>query len=320
MAVALGLAPSVARASEGALRDHITVDAGATCLDRDALVDDVQTWLGEGTIDPELSIEVKGSAEAPRVASFRVLRGGRVVAYRRFEPGPARCEHLHAAMGLAIAMALKASLVEEVAPERPAAEPKLAPVLPLTAPPADSRAASTASTPAPWGLHASPLAALSVLPDAAFGAEVGLERSLVQFLSVRLSGVVLAARGETFGGAPGTFDAQLVAGRLDVCAAAALTPSLRARGCVGIAVGALRAQGYSYPIALDSIIPWVAAADGIDLLADLDRHWSLDAAVTLVLPLHQDGIVVRDFAGDLVAERRLATFGGLLAIGPVYRF
>jgi hypothetical protein len=169
-------------------------------------------------------------------------------------------------------------------------------------------------------VHAAPLAGLSVLPDAAFGAEVGLERSVVQFLAVRLSALGLASRGETFAGAPGTFDSQLFASRLDVCAAAALTRSIHARGCVGIAVGALRAQGYTYPVARESTIPWVAMADGLDVQADLDSRWSLDAAVTLVLPLSQNSVVVRDFAGALVAERRLATFGGLLAVGPVYRF
>jgi hypothetical protein len=158
------------------------------------------------------------------------------------------------------------------------------------------------------------------LPDPAVGGELGLERVVVQFLSLRLSALALAARNETFDAAPGRFDAELFAGRLDVCAGVDLPRPLRVRGCVGVGAGVIRAQGYGFPQSLVAAVPWVAIADDLELVARIDRRWSMEGAVSLILPLGQNSLVVRDFSGAALAERRLASFGGSLAIGPVLRF
>jgi hypothetical protein len=326
LAAALVLSPNLGRAAEpdGAFAARVSVDPGVTCLDATALVDDVRSWLGDGSVEPDLSIEVQGSAVDPRAVAFRVLRGGRVIASRRFDPGPARCDHLHAALSLAIAMALKASLVDELAPERQ--EPGV-PTVPTTVLPATVMPAGEANAPAPphpaeapWGLGLAPLGAVAVLPGPAVGGELGLERVVVQFLSLRLSALALAARNETFDAAPGRFDAELFAGRLDVCAGVDLPGPLRVRGCVGLGAGVIRAQGYGFPQSRVAGIPWVAIADDLEIVARIDRRWSMEGAVSLILPLARNSLVVRDFSGTTLAERRLASFGGSLAIGPVLRF
>src|SRR6185312_14138067 len=80
--------PSRAEAADRPLRDALVVDPGASCLDRDALLDDVRTWLGSDQVDAGVTIEVRGSPDQPRNVSFRMLRDGQVVASRAFEPGP----------------------------------------------------------------------------------------------------------------------------------------------------------------------------------------------------------------------------------------
>jgi hypothetical protein len=323
LAVALVLLPSLGRAAESdaAFAARVSVDPGVTCLDATALVDDVRSWLGDGSVEPDLSIEVHGSAIDPRAVEFRVRRAGRVIASRRFDPGPARCDHLHAALSLAIAMALKASLVDEFAPER---QEPLAPttVLPGTVMPAGEANAPAPTHPAeaPWGIGAAPLGAVGVLPGPAVGGELGLERVVVQFLSLRLSALALAARSATFDAAPGRFDAELFAGRLDVCAGFDLPRPLRVRGCVGLGAGVIRAQGYGFPQSRAAAIPWVAIADDLEIVAIIDRRWSMEGAVSLILPLARNSLVVRDFSGTTLAERRLASVGGSVAIGPVLRF
>jgi hypothetical protein len=64
----------------------------------------------------------------------------------------------------------------------------------------------------------------------------------------------------------------------------------------------------------------VAIADDLEIVARIDRRWSMEGAVSLILPLARNSLVVRDFSGTTLAERRPASFGGSLAIGPVLRF
>jgi hypothetical protein len=288
------------------LRELIRVEPGATCLDAAALVDDVQTWLGTDTADPGLSIEVRGSPDQPRVVEFRTWVGGRVIAHRAFSPAPERCEHLHAALGLAIAMAIRASLFEEIAGAMEEARPR-AP----EAPPARIQR---------WAIGADALGALGVLPGASFGAEVRIERALGPTFRARLGVLGLVALGEAFPRTPGTFDAGLVAPRLDLCAAFAVSSRVWAEGCMGLAGGALYANGHAFPSSTSALVPWIAAANGIDLAVDLAGSWSLDASVSVTLPLSATSLVVRDFSGNVIDQRDLPHVGGFLGIGPVYRF
>ena len=129
-----------------------------------------------------------------------------------------------------------------------------------------------------------------------------------------------AQGGGDLGSAPGRFDAELFAARLDVCAGVDVSRPLRIRGCVGLGAGVIRAQGYGFPRSLVTVVPWLAIADDLELVARLDPRWSVEGAVSLILPLGQSSLVVKDFSGTALAERRLASFGGALAVGPVLRF
>jgi hypothetical protein len=286
------------------LREAVAVEPGATCLETATLVEHVESWLGTDAADSDVSIEVRGSPDQPRVVEFRTLRAGRAIAYRRFAPGPARCDHLHAALGLAIAMAIRASLIEEV-----------------TGTTADARAhvpEASADATRPWAIGANALAAVAVLPGAAFGADVRVERALAHPFRVRFGLLGLAALGETL--SPGHFDVWLLAPQIDLCAGLDLSHRLRGQACMGLAGGAVSAQGHGFPSSQNELVRWFAAVNGLDFVADLAESWSLDLAISVILPIARTSIVVRDSAGVVVEGRDLATVGAFLGVGPVYRF
>jgi hypothetical protein len=83
------------------------------------------------------------------------------VAERRFEPAPARCEAMHAAVGLAIALALKASLLDSIIPNLDRSR--------------SFRIASQA------------LGGFAVVPGFDFGVSLSLQHSFAERLAARLS-------------------------------------------------------------------------------------------------------------------------------------
>jgi hypothetical protein len=305
------LVPGRARAAEPArpLGEAITVEPGATCLDAATLVEHVQSWVGGDTLDADVVVDVRGSPDQPRVVGFRMLRGGQVLAVRRFDPGPSRCEQLHAVLGLAIAMALNASLVEDLARTAiPAPRPA-----PLVAPPA-------VESLAPWAIAVDALVAVAVLPDPAPGIEARIEKALTPTFRARLDLLAVLAPGESFAGAPGHFETWLLAPRLDLCAAFELAPRVRPRACMGLSAGALRAQGYSYPLPQSTFIRWLAVANELGVAADLSRRWSIDASAALILPVARNSIVLRDYSGNVLQRRELAPVGWIFGLGPLFRF
>lgn len=304
------LFPSAARAAEGgrAVLDAIDLQRGATCLDADTLADRVRAWLESDTVEPDLTIEVRGSLESPRIVEFRTLRAGRPVAYRRFGPGPERCDYLHEALGLAIAMAVRASLVDEVAAQV-----------------AEARAHETPGTSVtaslPWSAVLDAMGTLNVLPGGSFGIAGRIERALTSSLGVRLGVVGLGAPGETFDGLGGHFDAWVVAAQLDLCGALELSQHVRARACMGVMGGIVAAQGHAFSPSEGALARWFAAANGVGLVVDLGERWALDLMAGVILPLERTAIVVQDSkTGVVVGQRELAPAGEFLAVGPIYRF
>ena len=172
----------------------------------------------------------------------------------------------------------------------------------------------------PWATAVDALAALAVLPDPAFGVHARIERALTPTFRARLGILAVMASGETFAGAPGHFDEWLLAPRLDLCAGAIVTRSLRGRGCVGMSGGWLHARGYSYPSTRSTFIRWLAVANELGATLELSPHWAIDADVVLILPVARNSILLRDYSGNILQERNLAPVGWIFGVGPLLRF
>jgi hypothetical protein len=305
IAVLAVLLPS--RASFGAvpqrpLSEAIQVNRGATCVEADALAEHVATWLGTDTADADVWVRVEGSPDDPRVVSFEMGRAEQRLAHRRFAPGPEACEHLQAALGLAIALAIRASLLDEiVGPREPAPH--------APAPPKEF-----------WALGGDLAAAAAILPGASFGGGIHLERTFPHDFALRLGILGLATWHGTFETAPGSFDAEIAAVRADACVGLELAPRLAARGCAGILGGALLAQGRGFPSSRNASAPWFAVANGLELDVALEDNWSLDGELALVVPLGSTQARLVSATGDVKESRDLSSTGVIMTLGPVYRF
>jgi hypothetical protein len=304
--VLLLLAASPAHADDGPrlLKDAITVQAGATCIDLQDLADEVGTWLATDRVDPDVWVHVQGSPEDPRVAWFEMGRGKDVLAHRRFDPGPDRCDHLEAMMGLAIALAIKVSLLDELTVRTPTlhAEPP---------PPPESNEA--------WGFGADGLLTLGVVPGLAAGLDLRLERSFPPNFVLRAGLLGLAGNNGTFDRVTGAFSTEIAAARVDACVRQVIQ-RVRIGACTGVLAGGLFLQGRDFPSSRSAAAPWAALGSGVELGVDLGVHWSLGAQVAVTLPFGRTTAGAVSATGNVVDTRDVASVGGMLSLGPTYRF
>lgn len=295
------------------LADALVVRAGATCLERDRLVSQIRTWFDRDRIDARLVVEVVGDEHEPRKLAFSIRRAEQVIAVRRFEPAPDRCADLHAVVGLAIALAIDATLLESVAgnPRRPPDPPPREPdVSPESETP---RVRPRAARPRPWRLWGEVTAQLSIgAPlDVGGGARVGLRASWRRILDLSVGALAISSGREAIGDGSAVFSA--VAGRFDVCAGPPW-PRLRPRGCVGVIAGAALAAGQGFDTDSTARLPWVAIPFGVDLEIRLARR------IDLVIGLEGAPAVLRptfEATSDMdrVYVRRFSRFGGLVEAG-----
>jgi hypothetical protein len=277
----------------------VTIDPGVTCLDSKELVEHVSSWLGTDRVFAPLAIEVHGSPFFARTVWFRIRRGNAILAERRFEPAPARCDDLHAAVGLAIALALKASVFNSLIGARTHGE---------------------AYASRPFRIVAQAFGGIAVIPGIDFGIGLSLERSLAERFAARLMVLALVGPQGAFHQDQGRFITWLTLGRLDVCSRFVELRSVDVSACVGIAAGALYATGEAFPMSRHALIAYVALANALELDLELSARWSLTLAIDVLVPLRRTSFVVRDQVGRVTDAHDIGAVGGLIAVGPAYRF
>lgn len=282
-----------------ALGAAMTIDPGVTCLDSEELAEHVSTWLGTDRVSAPLAIEVHGSPYFARTVWFRIRRGDVTVAERRFEPAPARCAALHAAVGLAIALAIKASVLDSLI---------------------GAQTHGDAQTSRPFRIGIEAIGGVAVVPGASFGFGLGLQYALTARFAARLMGLTLLGPNGDFQQDQGRFKTWLSVGRLDVCSRLVDLRFLDISACVGIAAGGLYATGEAFPMSRRALTAYVAMANALELDVALGAHWSLSLAIDVLVPLRRTSFVVRDQTGAVIAVNDLAGAGALIAIGPAYHF
>jgi hypothetical protein len=274
----------------------VILDRGVTCLDSAELVEHVASWLGSDSVSAQLQIEVHGSPYFARNLWFRIRRGSTVIAERRFEPAPARCADLHAAMGLAIALALKASLLDSLIGKR------------------------TDTLAHRFRFAAQALGGVAVIPGLDFGVDLSLQYAVTQRFAARLTAIGLFGAFGDFAQDQGRFKTWLTVGRFDICSLLADFDSLNISACLGVAAGGLYASGEAFPMSRSMLISYIAVANALELDIELSRHWTLSLAVDVLVPLRRTSFVVRDEEGRILADNDLAAAGVLIAFGPAYHF
>ena len=315
LAAGLLPAPAPAPAPARPLREVLRVEPGATCLTPSALADTIATWLGRDTIDASVAyIDVRGDPMRAQSVTIALEIRGELVE-RKFDPVRPTCSDLHAVVGLGIAIAVDAAVLEGLGYEviEPGEESVPQAHDPERPPLARrSRKGEPNEEPARRALVSVVAAVrggiwLGVLPGVAGGGGAQLELGWRRWVDLR-AGV--------FGGYGGRrdFDADtavtlgLVGGRVDVCAALA-RPRVRPRLCFGPAAGALQI-GAKAPGVRDAVGPWAALVVAPELRIWATKRFALDFVVELFVPVVRPVLAERD-------PNKKDMIGDSLAVPPV---
>jgi hypothetical protein len=295
------LAQSAAQAGPGApLSSVLELSRGASCLDESALEARTGEWLAKHSLDPGLHIQVTGDAQNPRWVRFEITRSGVKLMERRFEPGPESCPQLHAVLALAIAIGVRASLLEE---------------LKLTPPDLPTHAPSGR-----FGLELAGVWSSGFGPGLGGGLELGLGFSLSPWAGLRVGLLGLRTAGGHFDGFAGTYAITTAALTLEGCLTGTGAKRLFLRACTGAAGGVLVGSGWGFPesqAAAAAHAAWLGRADAQVQLRG--RLWFC-LGFLLGVPLVKHAINLRDaHGGRVVQSERLATTGLAATVGMVLR-
>jgi hypothetical protein len=302
------------------VEDALTVDAGATCLESSRLATQVRAWMELREIDERLVVDVRGDRDDPTRVSFTIILDGEVIAVRRFDSAPETCADLHAVVGLAIALALDATVLETVgvASKAQAAEE------PSSDEDGDSNAeadlhAESEVDPDPerdWVLRVSGEAGVSlgVPPGVGGYAALFLEAGWRERLDIRI-GPYGGSSGPQPAGSASTL-IWVLAGRSDVCVGGRLRV-VRPRGCVGVLLGAAIAEGRGFVEDRAARLPWVALPVGGDLRIMVAKRLELEIGGELLLNAVRPAFDFVDDSGLRQAARVFPRFAGTFGLGAV---
>lgn len=285
----LGLFTSPALAFDAALH----VEPGATCVNAATLRMQIDAWLGQAPRGRDLAIEVTGSPVDPRVIGFELREGARLLASRTFDPGPSACAQLEASLALSIALALKASLLTELLPERP-----------------HWRFASGLAGVALFGLA----------PRTPLGTQATFDAALGRQLWLRVGLGLWAAGNNPLPLGRGRFDLRAFWLRSELCG----TPVDGARwsvfGCAGTRIGGLWARGERLPTETRVRDPWVALSAGFGAELRLSQRWSVELYAGMVASVARSRFELRARDGQRLDAYTISTFASELNLGPRLRF
>ena len=256
----------------------IVVEPGATCLDEAAR-------RGAGSYvartrhraRQDTRVTVHGDPRNPRERWSSKSRGEALVRRRKFDETPSGCDETHAAVGLAIALAIDAGVLKQLLE------------------PANERPVRLLAVQLGGGYE--------VLPAFSFGAKASVEYGIREWLSGRGRSARGVLPRDGIAGSSGTFDAALLVGSLEICAGGRLVDMLRVALCAGAGAGGVRAQGHGYTVSRAEGSPWLGVLSGVrvDILLGLRWVLDLDMAVPVVAPRYT---VELPHGGDLSREHK----------------
>lgn len=323
-------APPVADASPGraptptrrSIAAALTVTPGATCLSAETLAEHVPTWLGRDEVDVGVRIEVRGDVFARNAATLTVQTPAGLIE-RSFEDGPPGCSDLHAVLGLAIAMAIDASVLTELGYQVVDEPPPPTPAVDSERPPLLTRRAASEPTPRRRGARLRAIAGVrgglwvGMLPGLAGGGQLHVELGWRPWFELRLGALGGYGGRRPLGG--GMVEFGLVAGRVDACFGVQRR-RLRPRLCLGPAVGALQAVGSDFPVINDVVSPYVAATLALELRIMTTSMFALDVTLDGVVPFIKPLVQITDpnKASMIRDAVNLAPVGLVIAVGGAF--
>jgi hypothetical protein len=303
------------------LADALTVEPGATCLERESMLEHIRSWRDQDQIDHRIAIRVRGSSDDPHSLGFVVWFGDEVVIERSFDDAPDSCTDLHAVVGLAIAIALDDALPVELGIVDPV------PVEQVRASEGDvpdftDEADETPRHRGPGlALMGAAAAFIGVTPRASFGGLLSFDIRPLEHFDVRIGALATHLPGFELDatGYEGRVAVTVAAGRVDLCWGT--TPRrVRARICGGAGGGATISAGRGYTSDFRRSTPWFAGLVGADVGVRLIGPLALELRVEGVFPFQRTVLDVRTPGGQLLARERFPVAGVIVAVGPRLEF
>lgn len=313
--------------------------AGHGCLDATKLAENVVAWLGPHELDARIHIIVRADADRRDRVHVQLWRADELLVERQFEPVPEDCTRTHAAVGLAIAIAIDSTILEPFGAEPRSAEP---PPEPQDAEPepqdAEADAPPSVEAPAPEPVATPPepapvptrgtragmrrmaarvqgTVAAGMHPTIGFGGRARTELHLHRHFALAFG--ALATRGLATTVGDGDATVSLVIGDLVGCAGG-VARNVRLHGCGGLAGGATLSTGSDFASTTRSVAPWLAALAGFSLTYPDRGIVALGVDLELAVPILKPRLVVTDVqTGDVGASRDFPPVGGLVSVGPV---
>jgi hypothetical protein len=277
------------------------------CFDAAALAPHVARWLERQAVDRRIQVEISGSLRTSPGVALTVRRDDAIVGGRTFPPFAEPCEEVRAAVGLAAALAIDATVLASLG-------------VPLPPPPPSDEATPPEPEPKPraWpgaGVSLDGAVLLGVLPVPSPALAPSDDLALTPFLGLRFSGLFTRAGSVPVGSA--TAEVTLFAGRIDACSVFVPRP-LVVRGCAGLSVGRLQAAGVGgvrptyTPEAL-----WLAGAARLEARIPLASWFQIGVAADAFVPFTRASLDVDARNGSVLASRGLAPLGAAFGAGPV---
>jgi len=285
----IAVAPSIRAADrdDEPLEDAVGLEPGATCLDERRLESHVQFWLGSDRVERGVRVFVRGDANRASSVGFRIERRGKV-RERRFDAVPTECEESHAVVALAIALAIDAEARRPLSALE-AVEPSRAPLSTLQF-----------------------SVAHAVLAGTTFGGKLGLELTLLDWLSVRGDFLGQFSTSDGVDGTRGKFTATLLAGAASACGGGPVVDGLRVAVCTGLAAGGVTAQGSGFSVSRGSTAFLFDALAGLRTEFRAGIPWVVD--LEIFAPIK--GVSFRvDREGSTSVVRQPEPLGVMLSVG-----
>jgi hypothetical protein len=294
---------------------------------RERLAAHLVMWLERDRIDAGLSVEVVGDPDDPHAATFVIARDAVRASPRALGRIPDDCQALHAAVALAVAVAVDASVWDAAlqatpptpAPptssgaltEAPSEPPALAPARPVE-PPASPRDRTGPRALARLGGSL----AVGLTDGAAYGGNVGTILRLRRPIDLELAGTALVGpHGALAGGR-----VRAVLGHVDARVCGRLEPRIAVlRACVATGVGAVQVSGRTYAEARTTTVPWVALGPSFDVAIPRSGRVAFAAMLELWVPVLRTNMVALGEGGAPVAAKGLPPLGAVLSVGPIVR-
>ena len=292
------------------LGTRVEVLPGASCLERERLLRRVARWLERDTVDDDIRVRVQGDARDEYEVVFTVQKGANQPSERRIADAPEECGQLHAAVALSIALAIDAAIADAKAPTVELPDDDTLVEVPEPEEPAYLRVAGALTGQASSG----------VLPGVALGAGGRVELGFLPWLDLRAGAMLTAINDERIGSLSGTFSAEIVAGRLDLCAAFDGAPKARLLACAAGMLGRFRTTGQGFSPSQDQSEAWLAVGLGVEAQVETAAWLDIALSLDVVLPTARRTIQTVDTEGDQEDKRVVTKAGVLVAVGPVFHF